>query len=191
MKQINCPESLNQLIRNHIRSNKKIEQRIKNPDYDNDRKLQIELRIDKDYPCLIFIIKPNVSEYNVELCYINHIIKQLSNTYVRLINQYKFRYQTVFSAVFDKQNGDEKELFIDLNISNSLSQSDIDKIDVISPLKHKVHDEEIRDSDWQFYKINSMTVNFYNDSNIIFNFENIDKHCFLQSIFDYLNSGEI
>ena len=74
-----------------------------------------------------------------------------------------------------------------MNISNSLSQSDIDKIDVTSPLKHKIHDEEIRDSDWQFYKINSMTVYFYNDSNIICNFENIDK----QSIFDYLNSGEI
>ena len=187
MKQINCPESLNQLMRNYIRSNKKIEQRIKNPDYDNDRKLQIELRIDKDYPCLTFIIKPNVSENNVELHYINHIIKQLSNIYVRLINQYKFRYQTVFLTVFDKQNEDEKEFFIDLNISHNLTQSDIDKIDVISPLRHKIHDEEMKDFDWQFYKINSMTVYFYNDSNIIFNFENIDK----QSIFDYLNSGEI
>ena len=178
--EINCPESINQLIRNYIRLNK-------NP----DRKLQIELRIDKDSPCLTFIITPNISEYEVQVCYINHIIKQLSNIYARLINQYKFRYQTVFSAVFDKQNEDEKELFIDLNVSNSLSQSDIDKIDVISPLKHKIHDEEIRDSDWQFDKINSMTVYFYNDSNAILNVENIDKHCFLQSIFDYLSSGEI
>ena len=187
MKQINCPESLNQLIRYHIRSNKKIEQKIKNPDYDNDRKLQIELRIDKDCPCLTFIIKPNVPEYNVELCYINHIIKQLSNNYARLINQYKFRYQTVFLTVFDKQNGDEKELFIDLNISHKLTKTDIDKINVMSLLRHKIHDEEMKDFDWQFYKINSMTVYFYNDSNIIFNFENINK----QSIFDYLNSGEI
>ena len=181
--EINCPESLNQLIRNYIRLNKKIEQKNKNP----DRKLQIELRIDKDSPCLTFIITPNISEYEVQVCYINHIIKQLSNIYVRLINQYKFRYQSVFSAVFDKQNGDEKELFIDLNISHNLTQSDIDKIDVISPLRHKIHDEEMIDFDWQFYKINSMTVYFYNDSNIIFNFENID----IQSIFDYLNSGEI
>ena len=182
MIQINCPESLNQLMRNYIRSNKKIEQRIKNPDYDNGRKLQIELKIDKDYPCLTFFI-----EGNVELYYINHIIKQLSNIYVRLINQYKFRYQTVFLTVFDKQNGDEKELFIDLNISYNLTQSDIDKIDVISLLRHKIYNEEMTDFDWQFYKINSMTVYFYNDSNIIFNFENID----IQSIFDYLNSGEI
>ena len=187
MKQINCPESLNQLMRNYIRSNKKNEQRIKNPDNDNDRKLQIELKINKDYPCLTFILKPNVLEYNVELHYINHIIKQLSNIYVRLINQYKFRYQTSFLTVFDKQNGDKKEIFIDLNISHNLTQSDIDKIDVRSPLRNKINDEEMKDFNWQFYKINSMTVYFYNDSNIIFNFENID----IQSIFDYLNSGEI
>ena len=147
--EISCPESLNQLIRNYIRLDKKIEQKIKNP----DRKLQIELRIDKDSPCLTFIITPNISEYEVEVCYINHIIKKLSNIYARLINQYKFRYQTVFSAVFDKQNEDEKELFINLNINHNLTQSDIDKIDVISPLKHKIHDEEIRDSDWQLIKL--------------------------------------
>ena len=182
--EINCPESLNQLIRNYIRLNKKIEQKIKNP----DRKLQIELRIDKDSPCLTFIITPNISEYEVQVCYINHIIKQLSNIYVRLINQYKFRYQTVFSAVFDKQNEDEKELFIDLNISHNLAQSDIDKIDIISLLRRKIHDEEMKNSSWQ---INSMTVHFYNDSNIIFDVENIDKRCSLQSMFDYINSGEI
>ena len=184
MIEINCPNSLNQLIRNYVRSNK----RIKNPDYDNDRKLQIELRIDNDSPSLTFIIS---SGFEVEILYINQIIKKLSNIYARLINQYEFRYQTVFLTVFDKQNEDEKELFIDLNISHNLTQSDIDKIDVISLLRHKIHEEEMKDFDWQFYKINSMTVYFYNDSNIIFNVENIDKHCFLQSIFDYLNSGEI
>ena len=185
--EISCPESLNQLLRNNYRLDKKIEQRIRNPHYDSDKKLQIEMRIDKNSPRLTFIITPNRSEFEVEVRYINYIIKQLSNIYVRLINQYKFRYQTVFSTVFDKQNEDEKELFIDLNISHNLTQSDIDKIDVISPLRRKIHDEEMKDFDWQFYKINSMTVYFYNDSNAIFNFENIDK----QSIFDYLNSGEI
>ena len=74
-----------------------------------------------------------------------------------------------------------------MNINHNLTQTDIDKIDVISPLKHNIRDEQVKDFDWQFYKNNSMTVYFYNDSNIIFNFENID----IQSIFDYLNSGEI
>ena len=149
------------------------------------------MRINKDSTCLTFIITPDNSEYDVEVRYHNHIIKQLCNIYVGLINQYIFRYQTVFSAVFDKQNEDGKELFIDLNISHNLTQSDIDKIDVISPLRHKTHDEEMKDFDWQFYEINSKTVYSYNDSNIFFNFENIVKHCFLQSIFDYINSGEI
>ena len=74
-----------------------------------------------------------------------------------------------------------------MNISHNLTQSDIDKIDVISPLRCKIHDEEMKDFDWQFYKIISMTVYFYNDSNVILNVENID----IQSIFDCLNSGEI
>ena len=100
MIEINCPNSLNQLIRNYVRSNK----RIKNPDYDNDRKLQIELRIDNDSPSLTFIIS---SGFEVEILYINQIIKKLSNIYARLINQYKFGYQTVFLTVFDKKNEDE------------------------------------------------------------------------------------
>ena len=172
--EINCPESLNQLTRKYIRLNKK---------------LQIEIRIDKDSSCLTFIITPSRSEFEVEVRYINHIIKKLSNIYARLINQYKFRYQTVFSAVFDKQNEneDEKELFVNLNINHNLTQTDIDKINVISPLKHKIHDEEMKDFDWQFDKISSMTVYFYNDSNAILNVENID----IQPIFDYFNSREI
>ena len=187
MKQIDCPESLNQLMRNYIRSNEKVKQRIKNSYYDNDRGLRIELKIDKDSPCLTFIITSYESVNEVEMFYINHIIKRLSNIYARLINQYKFRYQTVFSVVFDKQN----ELFIDLNISRNLTQNDIDMIDIIPPLKHKIHDEEMKNSNWQFNKINSMTVYFYNDSNIIFDVENIDERCSLQSMFDYINSGEI
>ena len=37
-------------------------------------------------------------------------MKELSVIYARLINQDKFRYQTVFSARFDKQNEDNQEL---------------------------------------------------------------------------------
>ena len=183
MKQFDCPESLNQLMKNYIESNRKIEQMIKNSD-DNQKGLRLELKIDKDSPCLTFVITPYESVNEVEVFYINHIIKQLSNIYARLINQYKFKYQTVFSVVFDKQN----ELFVDLNISHNLTQNDIDMIDIISPLKQKIHDEEMKNSSWQ---INSMTVYFYNDSNIIIDDENIDKRCSLQSMFDYINSGEI
>ena len=45
--------------------------------------------------------------------------------YARLINQYEFTYQTVFSARFDKQDEydqvlDETEFFINLNINHNL-----------------------------------------------------------------------
>ena len=102
MIQIECPESLNQLMKNYIESNRKIEQMNKNSDYDNEKGLRLELKIDKDSPCLTFVITPYESVNEIEVFYINHIMKQLSNIYARLMNQYIIRYQTVFSVVFDK-----------------------------------------------------------------------------------------
>ena len=60
-------------------------------------------------------------------------MKELAMIYARLMNQYKFKYQTVFSARFDKQAEDgefldETELFINLYINHNLTQSDLDKI---------------------------------------------------------------
>ena len=46
---------------------------------------------------------PKYPELGIEVHYINKIIKELSVTYARLINRYKLKYQTVFSARFDKQ----------------------------------------------------------------------------------------
>ena len=37
-------------------------------------------------------------------------MKELSVIYARLINQYKFRYQTVFSARFDKEDENNQVL---------------------------------------------------------------------------------
>ena len=128
-------------------------------------------------------------------------MKELAVIYARLINQYKFRYQTVFSARFDKQDEenqllDETELFINLNINQNLTQTDVNNIDVVSPLEHQKQQQEMKDSGWRFDKINSMTVYFYKTnemngsyyvkiplrSNAILNIENNDKYCFLWSI---------
>ena len=54
----------------------------------------------------------------------------MSIIYARLINQYKFKCQTVFSARFDKQNddnqiSDEIDLFIKLKTNNNLTESAI------------------------------------------------------------------
>ena len=81
--------------------------------------------------------------------------EELSNTYARLINHYKFKYKTVFSARFDKQDEDnqvldETELFINININHNLAESDPDKIDVRSPLEHQIQQQEMKDSCWRF-----------------------------------------
>ena len=133
-------------------------------------------------------------------------MKELSVIYARLINQFKFRYHTVFSARFEKQNEDnqlidESELFINLNIFHNLTQTDIDNNDIKSPLEHQIQQQEMKDSGWRFHKNNSMTIYFYettemNDSNYvkiplrsnaILNIENNDKYCFLWSIFASLH----
>ena len=87
-------------------------------------------------------IIPNHPEFGIEVRYINNIMKELAVNYARLINQYKFKHQTVLSSSFDKEDEDnqvldEIELFIKLNINHNLTQTDIDNIDVASPLEHK------------------------------------------------------
>ena len=128
-------------------------------------------------------------------------MKELAMIFARLINQYKFKYQTVFSARFDKQDEDgqlidETELFINLNINHNLTQSDLDKINIISPLEFQIQQQQMKGSGWRFDKINSMTIYFYKTNqmdgsnyikiplrtNAILNIENNDKYCFLWSI---------
>ena len=62
-------------------------------------------------------ITPNYPEFGIQVRSINKNLKELSISYARLINQYLFRCQTVFSANFDKEKEDnqvldETELFI-------------------------------------------------------------------------------
>ena len=94
---------------------------------------------------------------------------------------------------------DEKESLISLNINHNLTQTDLDSIDIQSPLEHQIQQQEMKDSGWRFDKINSMTVYFYKTnqlngsnyvkiplrSNAILNIENNDKYCFLWSILAY------
>ena len=58
------------------------------------------------YSKLTFI--PNYPELGIEVQYINKISKELSVVYARLLNQYKFKYQIVFSARFDEQDEDNQ-----------------------------------------------------------------------------------
>ena len=133
-----------------------------NPYYFTKRALQVAFKIILDSHHINpanskLSITPNFPEFGIELRYINKIMKEQAMIYARLLNQYKFKYQTVFSARFDQQDEDgelldETELFINLNINHNLTQSDLDKINIISPLEFQIQQQEMKDSGWRFDK---------------------------------------
>ena len=216
IKKIYNPRSLKQIARDNIRLddkqlNKELAKKMINPYCFTDRALQIGFKINLDshnlhYANSKLTIIINYPEFGIEVRYINKILKELAVIYARLINQYKFKYQTVFSARFDKQNEDnqvldETELFFNLNKNYNITQSDIDNIDIRSPLEHQIQKQEMKDSGWRFDKINSMTVYFYETTemnglnyvkiplrtNAILKIENNDKYCFVWSILAWLH----
>ena len=136
--------------------NKELAKKMLDPCYFTDRNLKIGFEIilnshHINHANSKLTIIPNHSEFGIEVSYINKIIKDLSVIYARLLYQYKFNYRTVFSARFDKQNeghqvSDETELFINLNINHNLTETDINNIDVKSPLEHQLQQQEMKDS---------------------------------------------
>ena len=124
----------------------------------------------------------------------------MATIYARLINQYKYKYQTLLSASFYKineedQRSDETEIYFNFNINHNLKESDIDNIDVESQLEHQIQIQETKESGWMFDRINSMNKGFYKTgkltgsryvksplrSNAILNTENNVQYCFLWS----------
>ena len=121
----------------------------------------------------------------------------MATIYARLLNQYKFKYHTVFSARFDKQTEDgqildETELYINLSNNLTLAESDLDNTDIRSQLENQIQQQEKKDSGWRFDKNISMIFCFFqtcimNGSNYIkrplrrsaiLNVENDDKYSF-------------
>ena len=205
------PKSLKQIARDNIilddkQLNKELAKKMLNPYFFTDRSLKVGFKFSLDSHLINhanskLTIMPNCPEFGNEVRYINKIIKELTIISARLTNQYKFRYQTVFSARFDKQDEDNQvldktELFINLNINPNLTQTDINIIDIQSPLERQIQKQEMKDCGWRFDKINSMTICFYKigelngsnyvkiplRSNAIINIENNDKYRFIWSI---------
>ena len=220
IKKLYNPKSLKQLARDNIKLddkhlNKELAEKMLNLYYFTDRNLKVGFKnkldshhINHANPKLT--ITPSYPEFGVGVRYFKKIIKELSVIYARLISQYNFKYQTVFSARFDNQNEnnqvvDETEIFNNLNINQNLTQTDIDTSDVKSPIEHQIQQQEMKDSGWQFDRINSMTVHFYNTgelkgsnyiiiplrSNAILNIEKNDKYCFIWSILASLHPCNI
>ena len=180
-KKIYNPKSIKQIARNNIRLddkqlNKKLAKKMPNPYFFTDRNLKVGFNFNLDSHQINHLyskltITPNHPEFGNEVRYINKIMKEISNIYARLINHYIFRYQTVISARFDEQDEDnqvldETDLFINLNINHNLTQTNIDNIDVVSPLEYQIQQQEMKDSSWRFDEINSMTVYFYKTNDL-------------------------
>ena len=110
------PNSLKQIARDKIRLddkqlNKELAKKMINPNYFTGRNLKVAYKIILDSHNLHhtnsnLTITPTFPEIGIEVRYNNKILKELAVIYARIINQYKFKNQTIFSARFDKQNED-------------------------------------------------------------------------------------
>ena len=106
IKNIYKPKPLTQTARDNIRLDdkqlkKELAKKMLNPYYFTDRKLIVRFKINLDshhinHANSKLTVLPNFIEFGIETMYINKIMKELSVIYARLINQYKFKYQTVF-----------------------------------------------------------------------------------------------
>ena len=209
------PKTLKQLAREKIKlDDKEFAKMMINPYYFINRNLKNGFKINLEshnmsHANSILTITCKYPEIGIEYRYINGIVKELSAIYARLINQYKFKYHTLFSASFYKineegQRDNEIELYINLKINKNLTESDIDNIDVRSQLEHQIQIQETKESGWIFDKINSMKISFYKTtelngtsyvkiplrSNAILNIQNNDKYCFIWSILASLHPCE-
>ena len=170
------PNPLRQIAGDNIKSdgkelNNKLAKKRLNPYYFTDRKLKVGFRINLDsrhinHANSNVFIKPNYLEFGIEVRYIIKIMKELFNIYARLINRYKFKYQTVFSTRCDKQHEDNQvlgktETFINLNKNHNLTETYIGIIDIKPPLENQIQ-QELKDSGWRFDKPNSMIYFFQN-----------------------------
>ena len=99
IKKIYNPKPLRQIARDNIELdekelNEELAKKVLNPYYFTDRNLKVGSKMNLDshhinHGISKINITPNYPEFGIEVRYINKIIKDLSNLYARLINQYK------------------------------------------------------------------------------------------------------
>ena len=100
------PKTLKQLSREKIKlDDKELAKMMIIPYYFIDENLKVGFKNNLEthninHANSILTTTPNFSEFGIEFRYINKIIKELSVIYARLINQYKYKYHTLFSASF-------------------------------------------------------------------------------------------
>ena len=184
----------------NIKRNDKIEYKFT----DNILNIAYDITVDshhkKDLNSQITITS-ELDNTGIEMYYINKIFEEMSHLYAKFINQYKFKYQLSFMTLFNKfeEDGDirkEAEMSINLNMTNNLTQSEVDNVHIQWDLESRIQNLEMKESGWVFQSVNSMTISFYNTGNMdgssyvkvplrssaILNIKNDDKHCFLWSV---------
>ena len=172
IQKIYNPKTLKQLAREKIKlDDKQLAKIMINPYYFIDKNLKIGFKINLEshnisHANSILTTLPKFPDFGIEFRYINKIVRKLFVIYARLINQYKFKYHTLFSASFyeineEDQRSNEIELYINLNNNHNLIVSDIDNIDIRSQLEQQIQNQETKESGWIFDKINSMKISFY------------------------------
>ena len=143
---------------------------MRNPYYFTDRILKIALKnVLVSHHIIHFTskttTKPKYSK--IETRYVKKYLNNLATLNARLINRYKLKIQTVFSAKFDQQDEDgqiliEIGLFSNLKKFRILKKKDIDNFNVRFQLEHQNINHETKVSGWSFDKIFSKTTCFYN-----------------------------
>ena len=200
--------TLKQLARAKVNlSEKELAKHMINPYYFSKRyEPQYDVNLDQHHPKHLnskITVKPKY-DLPIELLDLNNIFKEMSAIYARLIEQYKFKYQVVFSVIFDKETRDELEQYVSLEVNQSLTWNDIEKYDLEEKTNALIENLEMKDSGWRFCKITSMIIYFYKTvelngssyvkiplrSAAILNIENDDKYCFLWSILAHLHPCE-
>ena len=192
----------------NIKRNDKIEYKLT----DNILNIVYDITVDSHHKKNLnsqITITSKFDTFGIEMYYIDKIFKEMSHIYAKFINQYKFKYQLSFILIFYKfeEDGDirkEAEMVITLNMTNSLTQSEIDNVKIQWNVEARKQNLEMKKSGWIFQRVNSMTISFYNTGNMdgssyvkkplrssaIVNIKNSDKYCFLWSILAKLYPSE-
>ena len=183
-----------------IKRNDKIEYKFT----DNILSTAYDITVDKHHKKNLnsqITITSKFDNTGIEMNFVDEIFKEMSHIYAKFINQYKFKYQISFMLLLYKfeEDGDirkEVEMTINLNMTNNLTQSEIDNVDIQWDLESRKQNIEMQESGWVFQRVISMTISFYNTGNMdgssyvkiplrssaLLNIKNDDKYCFLWSI---------
>ena len=119
-----------------------------NPYSFTDRNLKIGLKINlvshnNNHANSLLTISSICTDFRIKTSYINKNLKELATIYAGLITQNMCKNNKLISAIFFKineedQSSDENELFFNLNNNHSLTESDVNNIDVKSQWDNQI-----------------------------------------------------